>query len=237
MSDLTLCDEPRFLNAWLPEATILARSPWIPCDLDPTAMTPRPAEVNTIEADEETIATNPTGLVGMEAGTAAHAETVMPEKRVVERVTNDMIAVRGWLQGQMLPAIGILTVSQYSLDDRCGTWRPTTATGNLYKMVVGNNQALVASHDTAARAGVKQEVKMRGVKVATVADPVKIGPATREEDQCAAREKDQEMARVREHRDAWATTDETTVATTETLLRGSGGAMCLRCRQTTGTRG
>lgn len=182
MSDLTLCDEPRFPSAWLPGTTILACSPWIPRDLDPTAMTPRTAEVNTIEAAEENTATNPTGLVGMEAGTAVHAETVTREKRGEERVTNDMIAVRGWLQGQMLPAIGILTVSPYSLGDRCGTWRPTTATGNLYKMVVGNNQALDASHDTAARAGVKQEVKMLGVKAATVADLVKIGPATHEED-------------------------------------------------------
>lgn len=205
-------------------------------DLAPMAKTLRIVEAITIEADEETIATDPTGPVDMEVGTAVHVETVMQESRAVVTVMNDTIAVLVYHQGQMLPAIGILTMSPYSQDDRCGIWRPTTIAANLYKMAVGNSQALDASHDIAAMPEVRGGAKILEVMVGIVEDRVKTGLPAHEGDPCVVLEMAQEMAREREYLDAWVTTDETTVATTATL-RESGGAMLLRCRQTTGTRG
>lgn len=140
----------------------------------------------------------------------------------------------------MLPATGILTMSPSSRDGRCENRPATTAVGNLCKMVTGTSPALVVNHDTAAMSEVREEVKLLEATVVTVVGLVKIGPAAHEEDRCEfqemVQEMVQEMAHEREDRDVWVTTDETLVATTGTL-RGSGGAMSLRCRQTTGTRG
>lgn len=83
----------------------------------------------------------------------------------------------------MLPAIGTLTMSQYSLEDRCGTWGPTTPTGIKHKTAIGNSPALDASHDTEAMPEVRHEATMHEVTVATVADLAKTGPeAAHEED-------------------------------------------------------
>lgn len=235
MNDPIRCGGTNFLSAQRLETKTLAHRPLI-IDLAPTAKTLRIVEAIMIAADEETIATDPTGPIGMEAGTAVHVETAMQESRAVVTVMKDMIAVLVYYQGQMQPVIEILTMSQYSQDDRCGIWRPTTVAASLYKMAVGNSQALGASHGIVVMPEVKEGARIPEVMVVVVEDRVKNGPPAHGGVPCVVRETAREMVREREYLGAWATNDETTVATTATL-RGSGGAMLLRCRQTTGTRG
>lgn len=93
MSDLILCDGISFLNAYILGMTALVRYPRMFPDLVPMAMNLRIVEANMIEADEETIATDPIDLAGMEVENVLHGETVMQESYAVVTGMNDTIAV------------------------------------------------------------------------------------------------------------------------------------------------